>query len=102
MPTSLIVVLSFATNEQLRFHYVQLIAHWKSKSIPPAYVFLGDSITAGGRNWGWDINRNPLEAINFGVSSYTTQQISYLIDEAIAYNLIINGSRSEGNPSLWS
>jgi lysophospholipase L1-like esterase len=86
MAASLIIVLPFVANEQLRFHYVQLIAHWKSKLIPPTYVFLGDSITAGGRNWGWGINGNPLDAINLGVSGYTTRQISFLIDKAIAYN----------------
>jgi hypothetical protein len=69
---SLVIVLPFGINEQLRFHYLQLLAHWKSEFIAPTYVFLGDSITAGGRNWGWSISRNPLDAINLGVGGYST------------------------------
>lgn len=82
---SLVIILPFAINEQLRFQYIQLLAHWNSRIVPPTYVFLGDSITGGGRNWGWSISGNPFDAINLGVSSYMTRQTGYLLDRAISY-----------------
>lgn len=38
------------------------------------YVFCGDSITAGGLNFGWRLDRHPFNSINMGQSGQTLRQ----------------------------
>ncbi len=75
------VVVPIAVNPTLRSGYIGLVAHWRAKlAEPPRYVFLGDSITAGGMVWGWRLGYDPLAAINLGESGLLTWQI---VDRAI-------------------
>jgi lysophospholipase L1-like esterase len=53
--------------------------HWQAKVQAPSYVFIGDSITAGGGVWGWRLGCDSLSAINLGQSGLLTWQIA---DEA--------------------
>ena len=68
------MLIPFAANDQLRFQYMQTVLDYVAKVVPPRLVFLGDSNTAGGGNWGWRVLGNPISAINFGVSNYTIRR----------------------------
>lgn len=86
MPAAL--ALSLAANlllapllasEYLRFTYRETIAHWVSKAIPPPVVYLGDSLTAGGRMF------NSSRTINLAQSGQLTYQIAAGLPKAHAY-----------------
>ena len=47
--TALLVPLAY--REYLRFIYTQTLAKWAAKGVPPNAVFIGDSVTAGGRGF---------------------------------------------------
>jgi lysophospholipase L1-like esterase len=75
----------FAANEQLRFQYMQTVSDDVAKVVPPRLVFLGDSNTAAGGNWGWRVLGNPISAINLGVSNYTIRQVAFMVPRAAEY-----------------
>lgn len=75
----------FAANEQLRFQYMQTILDYVAKVVPPRLVFLGDSNTLGGGNWGWRVLGNPISAINLGVNNYTIRQVAFMVPRAAEY-----------------
>jgi hypothetical protein len=75
----------FAANEQLRFQYMQTVLDYVAKVVPPRLVFLGDSNTAGGGNWGRRVLGNPISAINLGVSNYTIRQVACMVPRAAEY-----------------
>lgn len=67
-------------NEHLRFTYVHTLSHWRSKIDPPTYVFMGDSITAGGRMFArWD-------TINLASNGLRTAQVRAALPLAQSYN----------------
>jgi len=80
---SLMIIIPFVKSEYLRFIYWQTLGHWTQKFFSPKYVFIGDSITAGGRNWGWRLEGNPLISQNFGGNGYTSSQIIYQAKKAV-------------------
>ncbi|HTK33192.1 MAG TPA: GDSL-type esterase/lipase family protein [Candidatus Paceibacterota bacterium] len=79
-------MLALGFSEYSRFILTQTCIHWKAKFFPPKYVFIGDSITAGGRNWGWIMNRNPFSALNLGKSSYMVWQVKQELIYALSYH----------------
>ena len=79
------MLIPFAANEQLRFQYMQTVLDYVAKVVPPRLVFLGDSNTAGGGNWGWRVLGNPISAINLGVSNYTIRQVAFMVLRAVEY-----------------
>ena len=82
---ALVMLIPFAANEQLRFQYMQTVLDYVAKVVPPRLVFLGDSNTAGGGNWGWRVLGNPISAINLGVSNYTIRQVAFMVPRAVEY-----------------
>jgi len=76
----------FIKNDYARFVYMETVSHWYSRIRPPSYVFIGDSITAGGRNWGWRLHGNPLASRNLAGNGYTTAQIASQVKIALAYS----------------
>lgn len=82
---SLPILAVLARSEYLRFVFLETIVHWYGKVHPVPYVFIGDSITAGGRNWGFRLTGNPLNARNLAASGYTTRQIHALVGTALSY-----------------
>lgn len=82
---SLPVVLVFIKSEYFRFVYFETVSHWTSNVHPIEYAFVGDSITAGGRNWGLRLESNPFSAKNFAGDGYTVHQISNQVSKALEY-----------------
>lgn len=74
---SLPIVLVFLKSEYVRFHAIQMVTHWKATAFGIKDAYIGDSITAGGRNWGSLFN-----SLNFGGNGYTTWQIENQIASA--------------------
>jgi lysophospholipase L1-like esterase len=79
------MLIPFAANEQLRFQYMQTVLDYVAKVVAPHLVFLGDSNTAGGGNWGWRVLGNPISAVNLGVSNYTIRQVAFMVPRAVEY-----------------
>lgn len=44
------LLVPIAYSPWLRSDYIQTIARWYAKAVPPPTVFIGDSITAGGQS----------------------------------------------------
>lgn len=63
----------------LRFAYTQTLARWLSKAVAPNTVFIGDSLTAGGRNF------NDLRDINLGSNGLQTYQIAANMTKALTF-----------------
>lgn len=68
-----------AVNTNLRWTYEQTIANWLAKAVPPDRVFIGDSLTAGGGDFGRFGN------INLGITGASTRQVAQLLSHAQAY-----------------
>lgn len=83
---SLPVMAILAFNEYDRFVLLETCVHWRGKFQPIDYVFIGDSITAGGRNWGWRLKHNPLAARNLGESGYMVWQVKGELGQALRYH----------------
>lgn len=68
-------------SEYVRYVAIQMATNWKGllTALPAAYV--GDSITAGGRNWG-----DVLGAINLAGDGYTVSQIECQLGKALKYS----------------
>jgi lysophospholipase L1-like esterase len=79
------VLAPLAINPTLRSNYFRLLAHWRAKIEAPGYVFIGDSIVAGGGVWGWRLGYDPLSAINLGESGLLTWQVAYQATIAARY-----------------
>lgn len=73
--TTIPIVAVLLRSEWLRFAFFETVAGYWQKFSPPRYVFLGDSITAAGRNWGLRLDGNPLVSRTFAQNGYTTFQI---------------------------
>jgi lysophospholipase L1-like esterase len=69
-------------SEYYRFITLEQVSWKVAKLRPPKLVFAGDSITAGGRNWGLQLHLSPLAAINLGESGYLTSQIGFQVVRA--------------------
>jgi lysophospholipase L1-like esterase len=77
---SLPIVVLFCKSEYLRYVAVQMVANWRGKLSGLPAVYLGDSITVGGRNWG-----TPFGSINKGGNFYSVWQVETLIPEIEIY-----------------
>ena len=73
-----VAAVPVVVNPTLRATYVGLLAHWRAKAIPPRYVFIGDSITAG--------RGAALDSINLGESGLLTFQIVDRAATAMKYH----------------
>jgi len=74
-----VFLVPVVANSYLGFVYVQTLAHWKSKIIPPNTVYLGDSLTAGGRSF------NHQTDINLGSNGLQSYQIAAMLPKAREY-----------------
>ena len=75
-----LALLPIVVNKHLRWQYAQTVAVWRAKIDRPTYVFLGDSITAGGRMFG------RLDTINLATSGLTTMQVAAALPRAQSFN----------------
>src|SRR5687767_6751546 len=66
-------------SSHLRFTYVQTLARWLAKAVPPETVFIGDSITAAGQSF------NDLRSINLASNGLQTYQIAGEIPKALSF-----------------
>ena len=67
-------------SEYVRFVVTQTITHWKGKRLGVDNIFIGDSITAAGRNWG-----APFNSINLAGNGYTVWQITSQVNKTPSY-----------------
>lgn len=75
-----LLLLPIAYSPYLRFDYLQTLARWYAKAIPPDTVFIGDSITAAGMSF------NDPRSINLAGNGLQTFQITELLSKALAYS----------------
>lgn len=80
------VVGVLAFSEYSRFIMMQTCSHWRAKVFGSNSVFIGDSLTAGGRNWGLRLGTGPFSGRNLGVSGCTVHQVAAQASEAIKYH----------------
>ena len=65
-----ILLVPLSVNQHLRWTFAQTLAIWASHFRSPKYVFIGDSMTAGGRTFG------RFDTINLGSTGLSTHQIA--------------------------
>lgn len=70
------IVLVFAQSEYARFIVSQVVTKWKGKLSGVESAYLGDSLTAGGRNWGEFPN-----ALNLAGDGYLVRQVADQVDK---------------------
>jgi len=80
------IVLVLAFNAYTRFVFLETCAHWWGKLRPINYVFIGDSNTVGGGNWGWRLKHNPFAARNLGEGGYMVWQVKGKLAMALSYH----------------
>lgn len=78
---SLPFVLVLLKSDYVQYVTIQMATNWKGKLVGVTSVYVGDSITAGGRNWG-----APLDAINLAGNGYTVWQIKNQLEKAEIYS----------------
>jgi len=71
------IVLVFAQSEYARFIVSQVVTKWKGKLSGLESAYLGDSLTAGGRNWG----EFP-DALNLAGDGYLVRQVAGQVEKA--------------------
>lgn len=74
------LLLPIAINPYLRANYEFTLAHYRAKIIRPDRVFIGDSMTAGGGDFG------RFGTINLASNGLHTKQIAGMLKTAQAYN----------------
>jgi lysophospholipase L1-like esterase len=82
--TSGIVVAPVLWNMPMRDAYVLTVQRYIARLMPPRFVFVGDSLTAG-THWGWALARNPLSAANLAEGGTSISQISLQMGKAGNY-----------------
>lgn len=101
---SLPLTLAFLASDRLRFTYFEIVAQVAAQVKPLKYVFIGDSITKAGNNWGWQLEKNPGISKNLAVNGYTTQQVRTKVSEALGYNpryiFILAGTNDSRNQNI--
>lgn len=75
-----LLLAPLAVNQHLRWTYTQTLAHWRSKVVRPDRVYIGDSLTAGGGDFGH------FGDLNLGESGLRTDQVAAMMPRAQAYN----------------
>lgn len=80
------LAIAFIFSRQIRFIYFEVLAGQLARERALKYVFIGNSMTRGGENWGWELERNPLISKNLAVNGNTTKQISVQVKEALIYD----------------
>lgn len=78
LPSLMLVTMSSSTQF---FLYERIFAPVFGKKTEVA--FIGDSITAGGELWGFNLGRYGFDTRNFGQGSFTTRQMAKGVAEAI-------------------
>ena len=84
--STLPLTIAFIFSKQIRFIYFDVLAGQLARKKALKYVFIGNSMTRGGENWGWELERNPLISKNLAVNGNTTKQISVQVKEALIYD----------------
>jgi len=79
------IMLLFATNWMFRYHFFNLMAHYRSKFAQPYTLHAGDSITAGAGHWSLLLGRNPFDSITLAENGYTVKQVTSKITSAKQY-----------------
>lgn len=79
LPSSLLLFQS----EFYRFVTIEQISVKMSHFRNPDYVFVGDSIMGGGRNWWLRLGKPPFSSITIANNGNTIEQITELLDQAI-------------------
>lgn len=74
-------IFIFLKSEYVRYVAIQTATNWKGKLTGVQSAYVGDSITAGGRNWG-----TPLGAMNLAGDGYTVWQIEGQLEKAEEYS----------------
>ena len=96
--------LLLGQSEFYRFVTIEQISHKLTHFRSPNYVFIGDSITAGGRNWWIRLNQPPFSSINLANSGYTVRQVEGLLLQAIQYRpktiFVMAGTNDLLNPMV--
>lgn len=80
------LAILFFYSEYYRFQTFQQINFKISHFTNPKYVFIGNSITSGLRNYWYKFDLTPLFSINLAANGFTTRQINFLIDKATQLN----------------
>lgn len=78
---SLPVMFVFLNSEYVRYVAIQTVTNWRGKALGIPTAYIGDSITAGGRNWG-----SAFRSINLAGNGYTVLQIENQIGRAEVYS----------------
>jgi alpha-glucosidase len=73
----------FVVDKYLRFQFLEITNHYIYKYVGVDYVFIGDSLTARGHNFGWRLSGNPFSSRNLGCSGYTVHQVLGLVPQAL-------------------
>ncbi|MEL6927861.1 MAG: GDSL-type esterase/lipase family protein [Cyanobacteria bacterium J06600_6] len=101
---SLPLTAVFLVSDRLRFTYFEIIAGGIAQIEPLKYVFIGDSITKAGDNWGWQLEQNPSISKNLAVNGYTTRQVRTKVSEALGYSprylFILAGTNDSRNQNI--
>ena len=79
------VIGLLAVNAHSRFVLLEMATHYRARLGGLDAVFMGDSLTAGGRNWGWRMNHSPLGCRNLAGSGYTARQIQAQAQQSLTY-----------------
>lgn len=80
------LAIAFGVSHKIRFIYFEVLAGQLARTRNLKYVFIGDSMTRGGENWGWKLEKNPFISKNLGVNGNTTKQIAVQVKEALNYH----------------
>jgi hypothetical protein len=79
------IVLLFAGNWIFRYHFFNLMAHYRSKIKQPYTLHAGDSITAGAGHWALLLDNSPFSSITLAENGYTVRQITSQVSAAKQY-----------------
>lgn len=77
------LVLLFVQSENYRFVTIEEISRKLAHLRLLKYVFIGDSLTAEGLNWGLRLGESRFSAVNLGAPGYTITQIEAQLDNAV-------------------
>ncbi|MES2308744.1 MAG: GDSL-type esterase/lipase family protein [Verrucomicrobiota bacterium] len=79
-------MLLFIQNKYYRAITTEQLTVKISNYRSPEWVFMGNGITAGGRNWSLRFGLNPFNSINLGHIGYSFRQIAAQIPKAVSYH----------------
>lgn len=72
----------FVLDIHFRAFFFDYLTLQRMKIAQPKYVFVGDSITAEGLNWGLKLGIDPTSVKSYGKYGYQTHQMRYICEES--------------------